>query len=118
MNIDFPFSLDARKRTALTGDEDHIRDLIEQLVLTGPGERVNRPSFGSGLQQIAFAPSSPELAAAIQFLIQGALEQYLGDLIQVDAVQVDAVDAALEVRISYVIRRTQERAIAQLNTGS
>ncbi|MEP7270533.1 MAG: GPW/gp25 family protein [Acidobacteriota bacterium] len=116
MNIDFPFGFDARKRTALTTDEDHIRDLIEQLVLTGPGERVNRPAFGSGLQQLAFAPSSPELAAAVQFLVQGALEQYLGDLIQVDSVEVDAVESSLEVRISYVIRRTRERTIAQFST--
>jgi phage baseplate assembly protein W len=116
MNIDFPFHFDARKRTAATGDDDHIRDLIEQLVLTGPGERVNRPAFGSGLQQLAFAPSSPELAAAVQFLVQGALEQYMGDLIRVESVQVDAVDSVLEVRISYVVKRTQERATAQFNT--
>jgi len=116
MNIDFPFHFDTRKRTAATGDDDHIRDLIEQLVLTGPGERVNRPAFGSGLQQLAFAPSSPELAAAVQFLVQGALEQYMGDLIRVESVQVDAVDSVLEVRISYVVKRTQERATAQFNT--
>ena len=116
MNIDFPFRLDARQRTAVTGDDDHIRDLIEQLVLTGPGERVNRPSFGSGLQQLAFAPSSPELGAAVQFLVQGALEQYLGDLIQTESVQVDAVDSVLEIRISYVVRRTRERATAQFST--
>jgi phage baseplate assembly protein W len=116
MNIDFPFHFDARKRTAANGDDDHIRDLIEQLVLTGPGERVNRPAFGSGLQQLAFAPSSPELAAAVQFLVQGALEQYMGDLIRVESVQVDAVDSVLEVRISYVVKRTQERATAQFNT--
>ena len=66
MNIDFPFRLDARQRTAVTGDDDHIRDLIEQLVLTGPGERVNRPSFGSGLQQLAFAPSSPTSCTRIR----------------------------------------------------
>jgi len=116
MNIDFPFHFDTRKRTAATGDDDHIRDLIEQLVLTGPGERVNRPAFGSGLQQLAFAPSSPELAAAVQFLVQGALEQYMGDLIRVESVQVDAVYSVLEVRISYVVKRTQERATAQFNT--
>lgn len=115
MNIDFPFWLDARKRTAVVGENDHIRDLIEQLVLTGPGERVNRPSFGSGLQQIAFAPSSPELAAAVQFLVQGALEQYLGDLIEVEAVRVNAVDASLEVNVSYLVRRTHEHATAKFS---
>ena len=118
MNIDFPFQFDARKRTASTGDDDHIRDLIEQLVLTGPGERVNRPTFGSGLQQLAFAPSSPEVAAAVQFLVQGALEQYMGDLIQVESVEVDAVDSALQVRISYAVKRTLARSNVQFSTGA
>jgi phage baseplate assembly protein W len=117
MNIDFPYHFDARKRTAATSDDDHIRDLIEQLVLTGPGERVNRPSFGSGLQQLTFAPSSPELAAAVQFLVQGSIEQYLSDLIQVEAVEVDAIDSTLNIRIGYVIKRTQTRTTAEFTTG-
>ena len=115
-NIDFPFQFGSRGRTATTDDDDHVRDMIEQLLFTNAGERVNRPAFGSGLQQLAFAPSSPELAAAVQFLVQGALEQYMGDLIRVESVQVDAVDSVLEVRISYVVKRTQERATAQFNT--
>jgi hypothetical protein len=48
--------------------------------------------------------------------VQGALEQYMGDLIRVELVKVDAVDSVLEVRISYVVKRTQERATAQFNT--
>ena len=117
MNIDFPYHFDARKRTATTSDDDHVRDLIEQLVLTGPGERVNRPSFGSGLQQLVFAPSSPELAAAVQFLVQGALEQYLSELIQVETVDVNAVDSALNIRIGYVVKRTQARSTAEFSAG-
>ena len=64
MNIDFPFHFDSRGRTAGTGDDDHIRDMIEQLLFTNPGERVNRPDFGSGLQSLIFGPNSPEVAAA------------------------------------------------------
>ena len=67
--------------------DDHIRDLIEQVLFTAPGERVNRPNFGSGLLQLVFAPNSDELAAATQFLVQGALQQWLGDLIQVEGVE-------------------------------
>ena len=114
MNIDFPFHLDARGRTAATDDADHIRDMIEQLLFTAPGERVNRPAFGSGLPQMIFGPSSPEVAAAVQFLIQGALQQYLADVIQVSSVQVDAVDSTLRVQVDYVLTRTQERRTTQL----
>ena len=116
MNIDFPFHIDDRKRTATTTDDDHIRDMIEQLIFTAPGERVNRPTFGSGLAQMVFTPNSPELAAAVQFLVQGALQQYLADLITVSTVQVDAVDSTLRVQIDYVIKRTQRGETAQFTT--
>ena len=116
MNIDFPFHVDNRKRTATTGDDDHLRDLIEQLIFTAPGERVNRPTFGGGLQQLVFAPNSQEMAAAVQFLVQGTLQQYLADLIQVASVQVDAVDSTLRVQVDYVIKRTQQRITAQFST--
>ena len=82
MNIDFSYHYDGRGRTAATDDNDHIRDMIEQLLFTNPGERVNRPDFGSGLLQMVFAPNSPELAAALQFTMQAAIQRYLGDLIE------------------------------------
>lgn len=108
MNIDFPFHFDGRGRTAATDDNDHIRDMIEQLLFTNPGERVNRPDFGSGLQQLVFAPNSPELAAALQFTVQAALQNYLGDLIDLKAVEVTAQEATLAVVVKYVVRRTEE----------
>ncbi len=115
MNIDFPFGIDGRGRTASTDDSDHIRDMIEQLLFTSPGERVNLPTFGSGLMQMVFAPASDELAAATQFLVQGALQQWLGDLIQVQTAQVEFEDATVSVTIQYVIRQTQEQKVAQFS---
>ena len=107
-NIDFPFHISRRGRTADTGNNDHIRDLIEQLIFTTPGERVNRPALGSGLRQLVFAPNSPELAATLQHLLQSNLQQFLGNLIKVDAVTVEANDAQLRVAIRYTVLRTQE----------
>lgn len=117
MNVDFPFRFDGRGRTATTTDEDHIRDLIEQVLFTAPGERVNRPTFGSGLMQLVFAPNSDELAAATQFLVQGALQQWLGDVIQVESVQVESQDATLRVTVQYMIRRNQQRQVAEFSRG-
>jgi hypothetical protein len=108
MNIDFPFHFDARGRSAATNDDDHIRDMIEQLLFTSPGERVNRPDFGSGLLQMVFAPNSPELAAALQYTTQAALQRWLGDLIELQALEVSSDDAALRVEVRYVVRRTGE----------
>jgi uncharacterized protein len=117
MNVDFPFHFDARGRTAETDDSNHIRDLIEQVLFTAAGERVNRPDFGCGLQRLVFAPNSDELAAATQFLVQGSLQQWLGDLIEVNEVLVESDDAKLIVNISYTERRTQERRIEQFARG-
>jgi len=108
MQIDFPFHFDSRGRTATTDDGDHIRDMVEQLLFTSPNERVNRPDFGSGLLQMVFAPNSPDLAAALQFTTQAALQRYLGDLIDLQQVQVTAQDATLTATVRYVVRETQE----------
>ena len=106
MNIDFPFHFDNRGRTASTNDDDHIRDMIEQLIFTNPGERVNRPDFGSGLLQIVFAPNSPELAAALQFTMQAALQRYLGDVIDLQTLEVTSQDSSLNVLVKYVVKST------------
>src|SRR5271169_7214578 len=104
MNINFPYHLDGRGRTAGTDDNDHIRDMIEQLLFTSPGERVNRSDFGSGLLQMVFAPNSPELAAALQFTTQAALQRYLGDLIDLQSLNVSVQDSTLSVVVKYVIK--------------
>ncbi len=109
MNIDFPFHFDNLGRTATTDYNDHIRDMIEQLLFTNPGERVNRPDFGSGLLQLVFAPNSPELAATLQFTMQAALQQWLGDLIDVQALEVVSEDSRLQVFLQYGIKRTGEQ---------
>lgn len=115
MNIAFPFHFDSRGHTAAADYERHIRDMIEQLIFTNAGERVNRPDFGSGLLQLIFAPNSPELAAALQFTIQAALQRWLGDLIEVQALEVVSEDASLHVTLQYVIRRTGTQQIAQFS---
>lgn len=104
LNIDFPFHFDRRGRTATTSDTDHVRDMIEQLLFTNPGERVNRPDFGSGLQQLVFAPNSSEVAATLQFTTQAALQRWLGDVIDVQELAVTAEEATLHVFIRYAIR--------------
>jgi hypothetical protein len=115
--IDYPLHFDSRGRTAQADEEKHIRDLIEQVLFTTPGERVNRPTFGSGLLSLVFRPNNDELAATTQFLAQGALQQWLGDLIQVEEVKVETEEATLQVAVTYVIRRSQERHVAQFSRG-
>jgi phage baseplate assembly protein W len=117
MNVDYPFRFDGKGHTADTDDDDHIRDLIQQVLFTAPGERVNRPDFGSGLQRLVFAPNSQELASATQFLVQGALQQWLGDLIEVSDVRVENDDSKLLIFVQYLVRRTQQTQTAQFTQG-
>jgi phage baseplate assembly protein W len=112
MQIAFPYHVDNRGGTAEAATDDHIRDLIEQVLFTTPGERVNRPTFGSGLLQLTFAPNSDELATATQFVTQGALQQWLGDLIEVEAVDVVNQDSTLKVSVQYTVRRNAQRQVA------
>lgn len=109
MNIDFPFHFNSQGRTAITSDDDHIRDMIEQLLFTNPGERLNRPDFGSGLLQLVFAPNSPELAATLQFTMQAALQQWLGDIIDVQDLEVTSEEATLRVVLQYAVKRSGEQ---------
>jgi hypothetical protein len=117
MQVDYPYHFDNRGRTAGTNQDEHIRDLIEQVLFTSPGERVNRFDFGTGLLQLVFAPVSDALAAATQLAVQGALQQWLGELILVEGVQVEARESTLEVTVRYQIRRTQERRVSQFTRG-
>jgi hypothetical protein len=101
--LDYPYHFDGRGRTGATGDADHIRDLIEQVLFTSPGERVMRPDFGAGLLAVVFEPNSTALAATTQMLILGALQQQLGHLITVQSVIVEAVDSTLRVEVRYTL---------------
>ncbi|MCL2642485.1 MAG: GPW/gp25 family protein [Candidatus Bathyarchaeota archaeon] len=109
MHFNYPFQADSRGRTAIANEEEHIRQLIEQVLFTSIGERVNRPTFGSNINQLIFAPNSEELAATTQLLIQGALQQWLGTLIMVKTVRIQNNDSTLTVTIQYVIRRNQQQ---------
>jgi phage baseplate assembly protein W len=115
VNVDFPYHIDGRGRTADTGADDHIRDLVEQVLFTAPGERVMRPDFGSGLLALVFEPGGPELVATTQHLVQGALQQELGSLIAVDSVQVTQDEGTLTVSVSYVVLRNQQRTQASFS---
>ena len=117
MQVDYPLHFDGRGRTATTSDADHVRDLIEQVLFTSPGERVNRPTFGSGVLQLLFGPNDDALASTTQLTVQGALQQWLGDLILVEAVVVASEDATLRVTVQYVLRRTQQRQVVQFTRG-
>ena len=100
MNVNFPYQFDGRGRT-LDPLGDYVRQLVEQVLFTAPGERVNLPDFGSGLLQLTFAPNSMEMAAATQFTVQGGLQKWLGNFIKVQSVIASAEESVLTVTVTY-----------------
>lgn len=104
--IDFPYHFDGTDRTATTDEASHVRDLIEQILFTSPGERVNRPTFGAGVWQLVFDPVSPEAAATAEFMISGALQQNLGTRIVLEEVTTEAVDSTLRIQVTYRLVQT------------
>lgn len=118
MQLDFPYHFDGRDRTAEIDEPGHIRNLIEQILFTNPGERVNRPDFGAGILQLIFAPNSPEAAATAEFMIQGALQQRLGQRIAVEEVTTTSVDATVTITIVYRILRSGVSVSADFSIGA
>src|SRR5438552_2109038 len=103
-NVNFPFQFDGRGRTLDPNagpQRNYVRQLVEQVLFTSPGERVNLPDFGSGLLQLPFAPNSFEMAAATQFSVQAALQKWLSNYVRVQSVTVDVDEAILTVTVVY-----------------
>jgi phage baseplate assembly protein W len=111
--LDVPFRIDSRGRTARTDQAGQVRNMLELLLFTSPGERVNRPEFGGGVLPLVFSPNSTELAAALKFNLQSNLQRWLGDVLDVRELQVTAQDNILTVDIRYVLRQTGQEQNAQ-----
>jgi phage baseplate assembly protein W len=118
VNVRYPYGFDSTGQTAHCDDADHIDQMLAQLLFTNPGERVMQPNFGSGVAQLIFAPNSPQLAATVEYTMQGAIQQYLGDIIALQSLTVTADDSLLTIDISYIVRSTGQSASLQLTQGS
>ncbi|WP_433731917.1 GPW/gp25 family protein [Actinoplanes sp. CA-051413] len=117
MDIGFPFHVDARGRSGTADYAAHVIEMIEQLLFTSRGERVNRPDFGCGLLDMVFEPNSFAVAAVLQADAQAQLELWLGDVIALESLTVTADDATLRVDVQYVLRATGERRIDTIDGG-
>jgi uncharacterized protein len=113
--LGFPYGIDGHGRTAGAGHDDHIRQLVEQLLLTAPGERVNRPSFGAGLLRLIQEGMISELSAATQTLVLGSVQATLGELIDVSDVDVNATETNLQITLSYRVKATGRSEIATVS---
>ncbi len=115
--LDYPFSVSGTGTPTTTTTDDHLRDLIIQVLLTNPGERVNLPEFGVGVQRLVFAPNSDALRSSAQFLIITNLQRWLGDRINVEQAVVSSEPGSEEtitIEITYTVKATQMRQRVQV----
>lgn len=114
--LSFPFHADDHGAAATSGPAAMIREQIEQVLLTIPGERVDRPDFGCGVQLLVFETTSPEVVASTEYLVRTELRRHLGALLTVDAVRVRTDDSALLVDVLYTVRATGQELAATVGT--
>jgi phage baseplate assembly protein W len=110
----YPFAIDAGGgRAAEESDYDtYVRQLIRQVLLTAPGERINRPDFGAGVRRMVFAPNSPATATLAQTFVYQALTRWLATVIKVEEVKVAAVESTMLIDVRYlVIQRGETRIL-------
>lgn len=117
MNIAFPLQVNQAGQTATASDNDHVQQMIQQLLFTRPGERVMQPTLGCALLQLVFEPNSPEIAAVVQMTVQASLQQWLGDVVRIDSLVVGAADAVLTVSLTYVVLATGSAQQATFTSG-
>lgn len=103
VELGFPFQLAADGRPTSPGYEQHVFELVEQVLFTRPGERVNRPTFGVGLDALVFEPANAAFVAALQANIKAQLQSALSGIIQLGEVSVTVEQGVVVVRMSYVI---------------
>jgi phage baseplate assembly protein W len=114
MNMDYPYGIGADGRTATTDHPGHVRDMLEQLLFTRPGERVNRPGFGCGLLDLVFEPTGSGLTTVVQATTLTAIQNWLGDVLSAESVDVNSEDAVLVIRIAYRLLATGEQRVETL----
>jgi phage baseplate assembly protein W len=114
-SLSFGFRIADRGVAASSGRAEVVHHQLEQLLLTMPGERVDRPTFGCGIQALVFAGAAPEVAAATEYLVGTAIRRYLSDVLTLDAVRVLADDSTLYVDVLYTLRETGEELAASIS---
>jgi phage baseplate assembly protein W len=128
-DIRYPFAIDAASgQAAQTDYASHVDQMIRQILLTDPGERVCLPTFGAGLRRLLFAPMNASLGATAKLVVTQSLNTWLGDQITVKDVTVvtsttqagaaipgpPLPDAAILIQVTYVLIETQQPAMVQV----
>lgn len=115
MHKSFPFHFDVRGHIARCDDSAHILDMLEQILFTTPGERVNRPDFGCGVAAMVFGSTAPEFITVKKSQIHSQIQQLLGHLIQVNEIALSVQESRITIVINYTIFKNQQNQSAEFS---
>jgi phage baseplate assembly protein W len=108
----FPPGLDPGGQIGLAASgDDGVRQSIWTILATSPGERVMRPGFGCGLNDLVFGVNNAATATAVAATVRQALATWEPriDVLDVWAVPDSARPSVLLIEINYQIRSTNSR---------
>jgi hypothetical protein len=119
-SIHWPVAVDSGLGVLTTEDDyvRHVEQLMRQVLLTNPGERINRPDFGCGIRRMVFALNSQTSATLAQVTIVQSLEKWLAPVVKAEKVDVQAVDEKLIITIRYLLKARQERRYLNVEVTS
>ncbi len=92
----------------LASYEVSVRQSIWTILSTAHGERVMRPDFGSGLNQLVFAPNNAATASRAAYEVRQALEVW-ERRIELLELEVRPAGEVLAIHLVYRILRTNSR---------
>lgn len=114
----YPFGVaaDGRSATVAFGSDEHVRQMLELLILTMPGERVMRPELGSPVRQMLFGAGNGPVAIALQATLEAAIRQWLGDLLELHSLsaEFDESESTLVIEVTYEVLATKSAAQLKL----
>jgi uncharacterized protein len=124
-DIAFPFAIDAGSgQAAQSSYQDHVEQMIRQVLLTDPGERVCLPTFGAGLRRLLFAPLTAQLQSSTQMVVTQALQTWLAGQITVQSVTVQTPastpgvpEGTIQISIGYVLIETRTIRQTKVNVS-
>jgi len=104
--LKFPLQVNSRGALGISGNEDRIAESIAFILGTARGERVMRPDFGCGLQELVFAPNNE--------LTRGRIAQSVRQALVAQEPRIDVQDVRVQsapgqpnlmlIRVDYRIR--------------
>ncbi|MDG1331960.1 MAG: GPW/gp25 family protein [Crocinitomicaceae bacterium] len=100
------------REVTMESGEDDIKQSLEILLGTTPGERIMHPDFGCNLKDYLFQPMSTTLKSIVQDIVKTAIVKFEAriDLLSINLNTEQELDGVLLIEINYTVRATNSRS--------